>query len=156
MGASAGSEPEVQATSDYFRLNLPIYGAIDWHAYSQLMLRPYGRSRGTAPDEAQNKAIGDKMRDLARDVHGMSYTSQPSVDLYPTTGSASDWFYGEDATTAPSKGNIRSYSFTLELRDTGRYGFELPANQIIPQGQEMIPAVMAFMEHCIKNPLYYP
>ena len=30
MGASAGSEPEVQATSDYFRLNLPIYGAIDW------------------------------------------------------------------------------------------------------------------------------
>ena len=35
------------------------------------MLRPYGWSRGTAPDEAQNKAIGDKMRDLARDVHGM-------------------------------------------------------------------------------------
>lgn len=35
MGISAGSEPEVQAISDYFRLNLPIYGAIDWYGKFQ-------------------------------------------------------------------------------------------------------------------------
>ena len=35
------------------------------------------------------------------------------------------------------------YAFALELRDTGRYGFLLPANQIIPTGIETFAAVKA-------------
>ena len=42
------------------------------------------------------------------------------------TGSV-DWAY--DVARA-------AYSFTFELRDTGRYGFVLPAAQILPSGQE--------------------
>jgi len=36
--------------------------------------------------------------------------------------------------------NIR-YVFTLELRDTGANGFNLPASEIIPTGQEAFCAV---------------
>jgi len=153
MGTGAASEAETRNINEYFLLNQPIYGSIDWHAYSQLMLRPYGWSRSAAPDEAMSKEIGDKMRDAARAVNGLSYTSQPSVDLYITTGSASDWFYGEEASAG--RGSVRSYGFTIELRDTGRFGFQLPASEIIPQGQEMIPAALDFMEFTTQNPLYY-
>ena len=153
MGSAAGSEPETQHTSDYFSLNAPIFGAIDWHSYSQLVLRPYGWTSNNAPDEAKLKAAGDLFKTEAEKVHGFRYTSQKSVALYPTTGSASDWFYGEKA--SKNNGGYRAYSLTLELRDNGRYGFELPASQIIPQGQEMIPAAMKYMEYCVSNPLTY-
>lgn len=35
------------------------------------------------------------------------------------------------------------YSYTFELRDTGRFGFALPANQIIPTGIETFNGVRA-------------
>ena len=35
------------------------------------------------------------------------------------------------------------YSFALELRDRGKYGFLLPANQIIPTAQEAFQGIKA-------------
>ena len=32
-------------------------------------------------------------------------------------------------------------NFTFELRDTGRYGFLLPPDQIVPNGREMLLAM---------------
>ena len=37
------------------------------------------------------------------------------------------------------------YSFALELRDTGRYGFLLPANQIVPTGMETFEGIKAMI-----------
>ena len=48
--------------------------------------------------------------------------------LYDSSGVASDWAYG-------SLGVV--YSYTIELRDTGTFGFLLPSDQIIPTGQEV-------------------
>lgn len=45
------------------------------------------------------------------------YTSQKSIDLYVTTGTANDWFYGDDA--SKTNNGHRAYGFTIELRDTG-------------------------------------
>ena len=50
-----------------------------------------GWSFDDCPDEAQLKTLGDGMRDVIRAVHGKSYTSQKSIGLYKTTGTASDW-----------------------------------------------------------------
>jgi len=36
--------------------------------------------------------------------------------------------------------NIK-YVFALELRDTGKYGFNLPTSEIIPTGQEAFCAI---------------
>ena len=51
-------------------------------------------------------------------VHGMSYTNQPSADLYPVCGCAIDYLY---ETTL-------GVSFTMELRPatSGGGGFILP------------------------------
>lgn len=58
------------------------------------------------------------------------------------SGSTVDWTYNQGI----------KYSYTFELRDTGRYGFILPANQIIPTAKETWLALMAIMDHTFKNP----
>lgn len=55
-------------------------------------------------------------------------------NLDPTSGASDDWAYGVL--------KVR-YSFGLELRDKGRHGFILPANQIIPTGVETFAAFKA-------------
>lgn len=44
------------------------------------------------------------------------------------------------------------YSFSFELRDTGHYGFLLPATQIIPTAQETWMAIRTIMEHTLNHP----
>jgi hypothetical protein len=54
-----------------------------------------------------------------------------------TSGSSVDWVYE----------NIDGivYSFGTELRDQGFYGFELPAEQIIPSGEENYAAIIQLL-----------
>lgn len=44
------------------------------------------------------------------------------------------------------------YSFAFELRDTGRYGFLLPAAQIIPTAEETWLGLKTIMEYVRDNP----
>ena len=53
-----------------------------------------------------------------------------------------DWAYGALGVT---------YAFALELRDTGRYGFMLPANQIAPTGRETFAAIKAMAKELKLN-----
>jgi len=48
-------------------------------------------------------------------------------DADAATGGSYDWAKGKEGI---------KYSYTIELRDKGRYGFMLPANQIVPTGEE--------------------
>ena len=41
-GSMPGSELEVQAITSYIQSNAPIYAAIDFHSYSQVILFPPG------------------------------------------------------------------------------------------------------------------
>ena len=52
-------------------------------------------------------------------------------------GGSEDWTYG--------KLGIK-YSFGTELRDTGRYGFLLPANQILPTAREYFEGIKALVK----------
>jgi hypothetical protein len=133
-GTAPFSEPETRAVSDYIKTLDNIVAAIDFHSYSQLILRPYGWGSTPPPNEAEGKAVGALMQTAVRNTHGMFYTNEGAWELYIAAGGASDWFYSE--------GRI-PLSYTIELRDTGRYGFLLPANQIIPTGQEALAAVFA-------------
>ena len=47
--------------------------------------------------------------------------------LYVASGGSLDWTLGELGIP---------YSYAMELRDTGAYGFLLPPEQIIPTGEE--------------------
>ncbi len=60
-------------------------------------------------------------------VHSKRYISQKSIGLYVTTGTASDWFYSDNAN---QNNEHRAAGYTIELRDEGQYGFELPPDQV--------------------------
>lgn len=53
------------------------------------------------------------------------------------TGSSVDWVKGKLG---------KPIAYTYELRDTGRYGFILPANQIIPTGEETMDSLVALFK----------
>jgi len=142
-GPSVESEPEVYGLARFFESLGPL-GGIDIHSYSQYILRPYSHTNANAPDETAHRIIGDAMRDVIRSVHNRSYTSGKWFStLYESSGVAQDWFYKQN-----------SYGFTIELRPTTSIpGFELPPSEIIPQGEELYPAFLLFMEYCLDNPL---
>jgi len=152
-GTSPGSEPEIRATTDYFQQNAPIYGAIDIHAYSQLILSPLGWTNTRSPDHNTFVNLMDKMETVIEGVHGTQYTSQPAVDLYPTSATSVDWFYGEGLSN--TNGGVRAYALAFELRDKGANGFELPADQIRPNCEEILPSIYIFMNTAIDSPLVY-
>lgn len=57
--------------------------------------------------------------------------------LDAASGGSEDWTYG----------NLNViYSFSVELRDEGRYGFLLPKDQIIPTGEETFEGLKALVE----------
>ena len=68
------------------------------------------------------------MSDSIYSINGKTYINKKSITLYPTTGSADDWFYSDDANEF--NGDFRTAVFTIELRDTGSYGFLLPPKEV--------------------------
>lgn len=62
--------------------------------------------------------------------------------LDPAFGLADDW----------AKGCAKiKYSFCIELRDKGEYGFLLPANEIIPVGEEIMAAIKVLSGEIMKE-----
>lgn len=59
----------------------------------------------------------------------------------PAAGGSDDWAYDLGV----------KYSYTFELRDTGYYGFLLPASQIEPTCKETMLAVKYIAAHVQKN-----
>ncbi|KAF9186394.1 hypothetical protein BGZ51_002037 [Haplosporangium sp. Z 767] len=155
-GAHAASEPEVQAMQNFFSQQKRIVGAIDFHCYSQLILRPEGWTTAPSKHEKEHKFVGDKIASIIKGVHGKKYVSEPSVALYKTTGAGSDWFYGDMATKANN--GQRVYSYTIELRPSdsnvgGPNGFILPPEEIVPLGEEIAEAMEFFVPYVLQNPL---
>jgi len=155
MGPSVASERETQNTQNLFKAlqrQAPVIAAIDWHSYSQLILRPYGWTNSVSKDETRLSQVGAKFASDIASVHGRSYTSQRSYQLYQTTGSNSDWTYGDDATAG--NGGLRAAGFTVELRPAqSPPGFELPPIEIIPTGEENYAAVLNFVGTFQQTPL---
>lgn len=56
----------------------------------------------------------------------MYQVGSSAILLYPAAGGSDDW----------GKSIGIKYSYTVELRDTGRYGFILPAELIVPTAKE--------------------
>ncbi|RKO93859.1 hypothetical protein BDK51DRAFT_32941 [Blyttiomyces helicus] len=112
----------------------------------QLVLRPYGTTYDDAPDEKLLKEVGDGIRDLIKGVHGKTYVSQREIDLYAASGTASDWFYGDEVNKWLA--GRRLYAYTIELRPSaneggwGGQGFILPPEQIIPTGSRPSPNIL--------------
>ena len=132
-GQSAGDAPETQALSAFTsKLGSSAQGLqlfIDYHAYSQLFMTPYGYScTAVAANNARLQSLAGGAASAIRAVYGTPFKYGPiCTTIYPATGTRVD--YVNDVSKA-------KYTFTSELRDTGNYGFVLPAAQIAPSGVE--------------------
>lgn len=132
-GPSAFSEPETQAYRDFFLDHQNIVSHIDFHAYSQLILQPWGYRVGAPPDAEVLNRIAVEMSNTIEGVHGKFYNPIPANLLYLASGISTDWTYGDQG----------AYAFTVELRpDSFQPGFELPAGEIIPTAEENFEAIL--------------
>uniref|UniRef100_A0A7N6APN2 Carboxypeptidase A1 n=1 Tax=Anabas testudineus TaxID=64144 RepID=A0A7N6APN2_ANATE len=142
-GPSAHSESEVKSIVDFVKSHGNIKAFISIHSYSQMLMYPYGYTSTPAKDQAELHSLAKKaITDLAS-LYGTKYTYGSIIStIYQASGGTIDWTYNQGI----------KYSYTFELRDTGFYGFVLPANQIIPTAKETWLALMAIMDHTYNNP----
>ncbi|CAH3112222.1 unnamed protein product [Pocillopora meandrina] len=137
-GSSPFSEIETRNVRNYLEgMGGKLKGFIDFHAYSQMWFIPWGYTSRRTPDYSEQIRVAKAASDALRREHGtrFKYGSSASL-LYPASGGSEDWTYGKLGVT---------YSFSVELRDTGRHGFLLPANQIIPTGEETFEGLKALV-----------
>ncbi|XP_003449211.2 carboxypeptidase A1 [Oreochromis niloticus] len=141
-GPRAESESEVNSIVEFVKSH-NIKAFISIHSYSQLLMFPYGYIRSRIKDYTELNNLAQKaVTDLAS-LYGTSYKFGSIINaIYQASGGSIDWTYSQGI----------KYSYTFELRDTGHYGFLLPATQIIPTAQETWLALMTIMDHTLKNP----
>ncbi|XP_045476413.1 carboxypeptidase B-like isoform X2 [Harmonia axyridis] len=137
-GPSAFSEPETQAIRNFIsQTRVPWKAYISFHSYGQYILYPWGHDTSLPTDYRDLDRVGQKAVAAIQQAGGPRYSLGSSGRLlYPASGGSDDW--------AKGKMGIK-YSYTLELRDSGRYGFVLPAAYIQPTAKEAYAAVRAIV-----------
>ncbi|XP_066448248.1 carboxypeptidase A1-like [Eleutherodactylus coqui] len=141
-GRAANSESEVKAVVDFVKSHGEIKGFVSIHSYSQMLLYPYGYTNTRTPDNGELDRLAKSAIDALASLYGTKYTYGSIITtIYQASGGTIDWTYNQGI----------KYSYTFELRDTGRYGFALPANQIIPTAEETWLALTKLIEHTRDN-----
>lgn len=162
-GPQPFSEPEIKAMSDFVSiLKDKINVMLAFHSYSQLLLSPYGHTAEEFPENYADlmqvaKAYSDAVHQLP---YGTIYKYGSSAGILcklnkffyaivlddaaisdPASGATNDWAYNEQ--------DIK-ISYTIEFRDTGNFGFVLPAAFIKPNAEETLIGIMALLAESKK------
>ncbi|RWS12119.1 carboxypeptidase B-like protein [Dinothrombium tinctorium] len=136
-GSYAFSEKETQSMRDYvLELNktakIDAYFAL--HSFTQLWMYPYGFTSYEPRSIGQYRKLSKLAVEAIRNTHGKTYRWGSIFETmrYLVSGASLDWIESQ---------NLADFSFAIELRDTGEYGFLLPANQIRPTSEEVWSAI---------------
>lgn len=105
---------------------------VDFHTYGQLLLMPWDYTAKPPPDRDRYAGIGDRMASAMFAEHETHYRLMSGAELYPASGTMSDWMYGE----------ANAFSYTIELRPRGGSGFVLPPDQIKPTCDEALAGML--------------
>ncbi|CAH2093050.1 unnamed protein product [Euphydryas editha] len=132
-GSRAFSEPESRAVSDFIKTSTANFTAyLSYHSYGQYLLYPWGYDTAVPPDHNDLDFVGKRIAAAIETTGGSKYTvGCSSRVLYPASGGSDDW----------AKGQGIKYAYTIELSDTGRYGFILPTSYIEPVGRESLAGI---------------
>ena len=140
-GPSAFSEPETRAVRDFVATLPNLVGFIDYHSYGQLILWPWGYTTNSPPDWVELDRIGRLMKEHVESAYGVQYREgQTSRTLYLASGVSNDWAYGV----------YRVPGMSIELRDTGSFGFLLPPDQIRATQHENYLAFEAYLLDLVR------
>jgi len=139
-GPHAFSEPETDAIQKFIMArqgNWDLY--LTFHSYGQYILYPWGYARRDTLDKKDLHNLGVKGAQAVRSLSGRKYSVGSAAKmLYPAAGGSDDW--------AKGSAGIK-YSYTIELPDTGRYGFILPASKAKGVGQEAVALAKAMISN---------
>ncbi|GJJ76367.1 extracellular matrix protein 14 [Entomortierella parvispora] len=129
----AAKEPKMIA--DYILKKGNVVSYIDFHAYSQLWMSPFGADCTSIPKDNEDiMEAGMGAAKALKDIHGTKFAVGSVCNIiYQASGGSLDWTY--------ATGGVK-YSYAVELRDTGRHGFLLPEDQILPSSEETFAGVL--------------
>lgn len=133
-GTSAFSESETRNIRDALlseRARIKLF--LSFHAYSQLILTPYGYTSIKPSDNQELMRVAEAGVASLKTIHGEMYTAGTPPDLlYAASGGSYDW--------AKSVAGIQ-YAYTYEMRPAeasfGQSGFILSESEIIPNAEEV-------------------
>jgi hypothetical protein len=174
-GPEAFSEPEtrnIRNVLDTRRVDC----FIDVHSFSELVLWPWGHAPSQTVDPTKRfttlpsgtcapigvagyqeympprdlqrfQTVGDRIVNAISSVRGRVYTSEPSIALYPTTGTQSDYAYSRHIADPSLR---KTYGFTFE---TGPYTGNVtesfhPADPTLIK-RDAKAGIVALMQQCI-------
>ncbi|KAJ1114681.1 hypothetical protein NDU88_002912 [Pleurodeles waltl] len=142
-GPYPGSEPEVEAVIKFLNLKKEaIKGYISMHSYSQMILFPYSYTKEKSKDHDELLQIANKVADAIKSSYRNKYVYGPGAQtIYLAPGGSDDWAYDFGI----------KYSFTIELRDKGTYGFLLPPQLIKATCSEGLTAVKTIATHIARK-----
>lgn len=175
VGPSAFSEPEtrnIKHLLDTRRIDC----FADVHSFSELILWPWGHAPSQTVDPTKKfttlptgtctviqvpgyqeyisprdlqrfQTVGGRIRDAIAAVRGRTYTSQPSVALYPTTGTQSDYVYSRHIASSRLR---KTYGFTFETgpsTGSAEESFQ-PADPTLIK-RDAKSGMIALMQQCI-------
>ncbi|XP_045775011.1 carboxypeptidase B-like [Maniola jurtina] len=138
-GARAFSEPESRAMSEFIKNSATPFSAyITYHSYGQYLLYPWGYDNAVTPDHKDLDVVGKRIAEAIANTGGSKYSVGSSSGLlYPAAGGSDDW----------AKAQGIKYTYTIELSDTGRYGFVLPTSYIEPVARESFSGLRVLAKH---------
>jgi len=145
QGVLAMSENEVQHVDRFLKSQLKrLVGYLDVHSYSQLWLIPWGYAKENVKDYNELMAIGKAAVETVKSAgFNTTYTlGSPSRLLYLSTGTLQDYVYGSLGV---------KYSFAVEPRDKGQFGFILPPSLIEPTAKELYEGLKAMIQKMKVN-----
>jgi len=142
-GSAPFSEVETKTVSSFLTTIPNLVGYINFHSYSQLWMYPWGYTYLPTSDKTTLDECAKASVQALENVYGTKYEyGQISTTIYIASGNTVDWTYGE---------LNAKYSMAVELRDTGRYGFLLPEDQIVPSGIETFAGFKAYAQYVVKH-----
>ncbi|XP_026321179.1 carboxypeptidase B-like [Hyposmocoma kahamanoa] len=142
-GSRAFSEPESKALSDFIKSSGANFTAyLTYHSYGQYILYPWGYDNAVPPDYQDLDSVGKNVAQTIQQTGGSEYSVGSSSGLlYPAAGGSDDW--------AKSQGI--KYTYTIELSDTGRFGFVLPTTYIEPVARENLAGLRVLAKQVHKT-----
>jgi len=143
-GASAGDTPENQVLTNHTLSVGEAQGIkfyVDWHAFSQMILLPYGYSCSAQPDNlSKQMALARGVSQAIRAVNGLNFVYGPTCQtIYQTAGGSNDW-------VADIAGAELAWAFELRPGPGGSGGFVIPPSNIIPSGRENWAGMLRLFE----------
>ncbi|XP_073950184.1 zinc carboxypeptidase-like [Choristoneura fumiferana] len=110
---------------------------LSFHSSGQLLMVPYGNTTDPLDNYYDTIKIGRQAMGSLAVRHGTPYiTGNIAEAIYEATGTSVDWV----------KEKLRiPLTYCYELRDRGQYGHLLPADQILPNSEEVMDSVLALI-----------